>query len=146
MLSLVILPVLYSSLLNIDLLLIFKAIYPILFSVVPLCIYQITLEQFNKKTAFLSAFFLVSGFMYYTVMLGLNRQQIAEIFVVLFLLTMQTKGLSPTNRFILFIVFSFSIVVSHYALTYIFLLLLLLCYGYTHYILLHKVACPKLLL
>jgi uncharacterized membrane protein len=58
---------------------------------------------------------------FYTEMLGLNRQMIAELFFVLLLLVIVNKKMKPVNKMICFMIFSFALVTSHYALAEIFL-------------------------
>ncbi|MFN3284467.1 MAG: hypothetical protein ACK40Q_09580, partial [Pseudothermotoga sp.] len=91
MLSVTILPTIYSSLLNIDSTWVFKSIFPLIFSFVPLGLYQIWKGYVGKKYAFISAFLFMSYETFYTEMLGLNRQMIAELFFVLLLLVIVNK-------------------------------------------------------
>jgi len=129
MLSVTILPTIYSTLLNVDLPWIFKTIYPILYSFVPLGLYQIYQQQTGKKTAFLSVFFFMSITTFYGEMIGLARQQIAEIFFMLLLLLIVNEKNDLFKRKLLFIIFSVGMIVSHYGLSsfclYLFLFALL---------------------
>lgn len=121
MLSIVMLAPIYSKLCAADLVWVFKIIYPLFFSLVPLGLYHAYQKQTNKQIAFFSCFFLISLFTFYTEMVGLARQQIAELFLVLIILVILSEKISKINKSILFIVFAFSLFVSHYGLTYIFL-------------------------
>lgn len=121
MLSLVFLLPIYSIILDEDIWL-FKIIFPLLFSLVPLALYQIYQKQTDAKIAFLSCFFFVSMFTFYGAMLGAIRQQLAELFLVLLILVIINKNIKKIKRSILFICFSVSLIVSHYGLTYIYLL------------------------
>jgi uncharacterized membrane protein len=114
MLSLVMLAPIYSIITNMNITWVFKIIYPLLFSLVPLGLYRIFQKQTDDKIAFLSCFFFVSLFTFYTEMLALARQQIAELFLVLLILAMIDKDMNKTARSFLFIVFGISLVVSHY--------------------------------
>lgn len=125
MLSLVILAPIYSIVSNMDLTWVFKIIYPFLFSLVSLGLYRIYQKQTNDKIAFLACFFFVSQFTFYTEMVTLARQEIAELFLVLFILLMVDKGLNKMNRSFLFIVFGISLAVSHYGLSYIYMFCLI---------------------
>lgn len=58
-------------------------------------------------------------------MLALARQQIAEIFLVLLVLLMVDKKMDKAKRSFLFIIFSISLAVSHYGLSYIYMLCLI---------------------
>ncbi|MGZ4949036.1 MAG: DUF2206 domain-containing protein, partial [Halobacteriota archaeon] len=102
---------------------VFKAVYPLLFALVPLGLFTTVRTQRNDKIAFLSAFFVSSLFTFYGEMPALARQEIAELFfILLLLLTARTPR--PTERLtvgVLYAVFAASLVVSHYALAFIYL-------------------------
>jgi uncharacterized membrane protein len=121
MLSITVLPTVYANTLNLDAQLVFKILYPIIFSLVPLCLYQIWQKYMSKKFAFISAFLFVSQMTFYTEMFGLNRQMIAELFFVLLLLVVMHKKIQPIPKMLCFVVFSFALVTSHYALATVFL-------------------------
>jgi uncharacterized membrane protein len=121
MLSITILPTVYANILNINSEWVFKMLYPLIFSFVALGLYQIWQTYVGKKYAFISAFLLMAQLTFYTEMLGLNRQIIAELFFVLLLLIIVNKKIKPVNKTIFFMIFSFALVTSHYALAAIFL-------------------------
>jgi uncharacterized membrane protein len=121
MLSITILPTIYSFVLNIDSTWVFKVIYPLIFSLVPLGLFQIWKAYIGKRLAFASAFLFMAQETFCTEMLGLNRQMIAELFFVLLMLVILNKTIKPINRTLCFIIFSFALVVSHYGLAEIFL-------------------------
>jgi len=125
MLSLVMLAPIYSVISDMSIIWVFKIIYPLLFSLVPLGLYRVFQKQTDEKIAFLSCFFFMSMFTFYEAMLGLNRQQIAELLLVLLILTMIDKNMDKTKRSFLFIVFGVSLAVSHYALSYIYMFCLI---------------------
>ena len=69
----------------------------------------------------------MSLFAFYLQMPTLARQELAEFFFVLILLLLfDTKEISPFNRKILLVLFSFSLIVSHYGLTYLFIIYLII--------------------
>ena len=121
MLSITILPTVYASMLNINSAWVFKMLYPLIFSFVPLGLYQIWQTYIGRKYAFISAFLFMAQSTFYMEMLGLNRQMIAELFFVLLLLVIVKKKMKPVNKMICFMIFSFALVTSHYALAEIFL-------------------------
>ncbi|MGB2727288.1 MAG: DUF2206 domain-containing protein [Halobacteriota archaeon] len=121
MLSLTMLAPVYSIILNMDITWVFKIIYPLLFSLVPLGLYRIFQKQTNDKIAFLSVFFFLSIFTFYTEMIQLARQQIAELLLVLLILVMIDKNMNKIKRSFLFIVFGISLGVSHYGLSYLYM-------------------------
>jgi uncharacterized membrane protein len=122
MLSVTILPTVYSNLLNMDPTWIFKIITPLLFSFVPVILYYVWREQMGSKVALFSAFLFMAQGTFYTEMLGLQRQMIAEFFLALLLLLVFSKKLKPSIRTVCFVFFGAALVVSHYALAELFLL------------------------
>jgi len=123
MLSVTILPNIYSILLNVDNIPVIQLVVPFLFAFVPLGVYRLceTQFKFSARAAFLAAFFFVSFFGFFN---ELTRQQIAELFLVLAVLVMMNRRLEPTKSTVLVILFISSMVVSHYATSYIFLIYL----------------------
>ena len=122
MLSIVMLAPILSKVTNIDLIWVFKIIYPFIFSLVPIGLYLTFKRQMNCKIAFLAVFFFMSIFTFFTEMNQLARQEIAELFLVLVLLLITDNSISTIKRALLSIIFAVSIIVSHYGLSYIFML------------------------
>jgi len=121
MLSVTILPTIYSTLLNIDSVWMFKIVFPLIFSFVPLGLYYMWKGYVGEKYAFISAFLFMAQSTFYTEMLGLTRQMIAELFFVLLFLVILGKKLEPINKTMCFVIFGVALVISHYALAEIFL-------------------------
>ena len=128
MLSLVMLAPIYSIISNLSITWVFKIIYPFLFSLVPLGLYRVFQKQTDSKIAFVSCLFFISFPVFYTEMLQLARQQIAELFIVLLILLMIDKDMDKPIRSALMIIFSVSLALSHYGLSYIFMLCLILAW------------------
>jgi uncharacterized membrane protein len=128
MLSLVMLGPIYSIILDLSLDWVFKIIYPFLFAFVVLGLYVIFRQQTNDKISFLACFYFISIFTFYTEMLQLARQEIAELFLVLIILCMIDNNLNRFQKTIFFLVFSSSLIVSHYGISYLFTLVLLLAF------------------
>ena len=126
MLSIVMLVPIFSDICGMSLTWVFKIIYPLIFALVPLGLYRVFQKQTNNKIAFLACFFFVSVFTFYTEMLALARQQIAELFFVLLMLVMINKNIGGMKRSSLFIVFGISLIVSHYGTSYIYMFSLIL--------------------
>lgn len=125
MLSIVILAPIFSIFCKINPLWVFKVIYPFIFSFVPLGLYQFFRKNVNEKISFFAVFFFMSLFVFFTEMIAVARQQIAELFLVLLLLLLVDYEIKKMKRALLFVLFSFSLAVSHYGLSYIFMLMLL---------------------
>ena len=128
MLSITLLPTIYSNMLNIDGAWVLKIVFPFIFSLVPLGLYKIWQTNLGKKTAFVSAFLLISQMTFFTEMLGLARQMIAELFFVLLFLVLLSKKLDSISTKVCFIIFSIALVVSHYAMAFIFLFFILVAW------------------
>ena len=120
MLSIGILPNVYSILLGIDLTWVFKILFPIIFSLVPLVLYEFWRFHVQPKYAFLSAFLFMSLDTFYTEMLGLNRQIIAELFFALLFIVILSKQMNRSSKMLSFVIFSIGLVTSHYGLAEIF--------------------------
>lgn len=135
MLSVVLLAPIYSDICDLSLTSVFKIIYPFLFSFVPLGIFHIYQKLTeNDTTAFLSAIYFISISTFYTEMLSLARQEIAELFFVL-LITVIVSNIEITRKKLLTLIFTFGIVISHYGLSYLLLALILIGYLFLKYIL-----------
>jgi uncharacterized membrane protein len=124
MLSVTILPVVYSTLSNIDSTFLFKIFFPFILSLVAIGLYQVWQAYVGKKYALISAFLLTAQATFYTEMLGLSRQIVAEFFFVLLLIVIFNKRIKPFGKMLCFMVFGVSLVVSHYAIAEIFLFFL----------------------
>lgn len=104
----------------------FKIIYPILFSFVPLSLYIFYSKVFsNKDLSFFACYLFISFFCFFKELPALARQEIAELFFALILLLI-VSNLTKVKKSILFILFSISLVVSHYGLCYIVLIIVLI--------------------
>jgi uncharacterized membrane protein len=122
MLSIVTLAPIYSLISNLGLVWVFKIVYSCIFALVPVALYQIFRRQLNEKVAFLACFFFVSFAAFYVGMPGLARQEIAELFFVLMVLLLVSEEMNGRIRSALFVTFGLSLVVSHYAVSYIAIL------------------------
>ena len=118
MLSVTILPAIFSRLMGISSEWVIKIIYFLLFAFVPLTIYEMFKQNFGKALAFLSAFyFMIFPFFYDTV----RRQIIGELFLALILFTILTNSISTKKKEFLIGVLGISLVVSHYSTFYVFI-------------------------
>ena len=130
MLSIVIFEPIISLIFGLDSIWIFKIVYPSIFALVPLGLYYIFKNFVSEKISFFACFFFVSITTFYLEMIALARQQIAELFLVLILLLITIEKISKLKKSILLIIFSFSLVVSHYGLSYVYPLVYYLHYYY----------------
>jgi uncharacterized membrane protein len=125
MLSITILPTILSNLMNMDPTWIMKLLYPLLFAFVPLSLYYLWETQFGPRIALISTFLFMAEQTFYTEMLGLARQMIAELFVILLLIVILRKEMEPPKKMLCFTIFSFALIASHYAMSLIFVFFLL---------------------
>lgn len=123
-LSVVMLPVLYSQFMRIDGVWISKIVYPLIYSLVPVGLYEVYRRQTNARIAFLAVFFFMSVFTFFNEMPALGRQEVAELFIVLLMLLMLDDKIPSRKRAMLFMFFGASMVVSHYGVTYLYMLYL----------------------
>lgn len=127
MLSVAMLPVIYSQILKMGGSFVFKVLYPFIFSFVPLGLYQLWSSQIGKKNlsplgVFLSAFFIISIEGFYRFIPP--KQRVAELFFILLFVVLFDKKIEPWKRKILFVIFSAALVVSHYSTSYLFMFLI----------------------
>jgi len=122
-LSITILPTIYSVLLNASSELIFKVIYPLIFCLVPLALYRMYETQGGKLAALLSTFFFVSHKQSFfgPEPLSLGKQMIGMFFLVLSIFLLVEKTIPVQKKRVLFIVFGAALVVSHYAISYFYI-------------------------
>ena len=125
MLSITILPTVFSKFLNLDMNWVFKVLYPLIYLLIPLSLYHVYRKQMGSFIAFLSVFFFMSTDVFFVQMLGLARQIIGELFFALLILLMFEERISLTKRRILFFVLSWALIVSHYSVAYLFTFFLL---------------------
>lgn len=126
MLSVVSLAPIYSLVLNINQTWVFKIIYPLIYSVMPIGLYILYKSQFNKKISFFACFLFIGfSFFYFNAPSGI-RQEIAELFLVLILVILLTEDLNDWRNSVLGVIFIFSLVVSHYSISYIWMFIILL--------------------
>ncbi|MBT9132953.1 MAG: hypothetical protein DDT33_01484 [Firmicutes bacterium] len=123
-LSVSLLPTIYQSFLNIDSQYLFKLLYPILFSISPLVIYIISQKYIGSFYAFLASLFFMSQ-SYFLWAAFSPRTVLAILFFALAIMTLLHSRLGEFNKKLLFIVFAFSCIVSHYSTAYIFFFILL---------------------
>ena len=109
----------YAHISNIDLKWVFKAVYPFLYAFVPLGLFVIFKNQVRDKIATLSILFFMSFFTFYTEMPELARQEIAELFLILILVAMFAQRIDKFTKTVLSLVFALSLILSHYALSYL---------------------------
>lgn len=132
MLSVTILPTVYSTLLNLDVTSIYKILFPLVFAFVPLGLYSFWETYLSKKYAFISVFLFMAQATFYNEMPVLGRQMIGELFLVFLLLVIVNKKMKRVSKIACFVIFSFALITSHYALAEILLGFLLVAAIYLY--------------
>jgi uncharacterized membrane protein len=100
-----------------------KVVVPFVSSFIPLILYQLFKKITDDKTAFMSSSLFIFFFLFYSV--TFPRQMHAELFLALLLLSAFHEKLERKKRSLFFILFSFSLIASHYGTSYFFMLALL---------------------
>lgn len=126
MLSVTIFPVIYSEILNLEGTWIFKIVYPLIFALVPVGLYQLYQKYMKKKVAFVASFVILANMVFFYELPSLPTQMIAELFLALSLIVVFHQKLSLTVKMLLFTIFGAGIIVSHYGISYVFLILIFL--------------------
>jgi len=126
LLSIVMLAPVYSKILGINIIWVFKAIYPFFHSLLPLAIFAACREQMSAKKAFFSSFFFMSLSGFYGFMSLFRREQIAAFFLALLVLVMLDTKLTSIQKSTLAIACVISLPVSHYGTSYLSMTIFLL--------------------
>jgi len=117
MVSVTLLPVIYSKILSLDITWVFKIIYPIFFALIPVALYQLYKKYTSKKISFLACFFFISFPVFWT--LRSMTQYLGEFFFALLLLLNFRSNLEKNKKIFLSLIFISSLIVSHYGTTYL---------------------------
>ncbi|HII84311.1 MAG TPA: DUF2206 domain-containing protein [Methanobacterium subterraneum] len=117
-LSISILPATYQILSNIKSEILFKFMFPIIISTIPLIIYIVSKKYLKNSYAFLAAFFFISQVLFINAAAN-TRTFMAILFVALIALVIFDDQIPDMKKMILFILFLFSCILSHYSTAYI---------------------------
>lgn len=115
-LSITMLAPLYSLLMNIDGVWVFKAVYPLIYALVPVILFHTFRLQVGSRIALFAVFFFVAVPTFSLEMISLCRQQVAELFLVLVILLLVERRLHILPRALMLIIFAAGIIVSHYGI------------------------------
>ncbi|KAF5068358.1 hypothetical protein DSECCO2_243880 [anaerobic digester metagenome] len=123
-LSVTILPVIYKVFTALNSEYIFKLLFGIIGSFIPLVLYTVSQKYVGKRGAFIASFLLVFQ-TYFIYILGLVRQEIAFLFFFLAVMVMFDSEINKNIKKLLFIILMISVVVSHYSTSYFSMALIL---------------------
>jgi uncharacterized membrane protein len=148
MLSISMLSPIYAILMGTDLTWVFKLVVPFIFSLVPVALFEVYFRQLdqdipgritsleqgyaiwrertrrNRKIAFLSVILFMSMATYFTEMLSLVRQEVAEFFLAAFLLLLVTARVDRDLKEVIGLGLIISMITSHYSLAFIYTIIL----------------------
>lgn len=119
-LSVTILPTVYSVLTNLNDMYIFKLLLVLIWSVGTLGIYSISKKYLNSsENAFIASLFFIFQFPF-IYSSGWVKQSIALLLFISSFLALFSENIAEISKRILFLVFMFSAVVSHYTVAFVF--------------------------
>jgi uncharacterized membrane protein len=109
----------YSMVTGLDIVLLYKLVYPLLVALLPVGIWYITGDEFGDRSlALLAPFSLVFYYGFFKDMP--DKQLVAGLFAVLVLVAFLDRGLSPLQRWVLGLTFVIGLVFSHYGVSLLF--------------------------
>ena len=123
-LSTSLLPAIYKSLLDMNELYIYKLVYQLIGSIIPLVCYILFKKYIGELYAFLASFFFIAQINFLICMQSAMRQEIALLFFALAMMVFFDDKIGKLNKTTLFLIFMVSIIVSHYTTAYIFFFLI----------------------
>lgn len=123
--SITILPTIYQVLMNFNNEYIFKLVFALIGSVIPLITYIIFEKVIGKTYAFYASLLFLFQIFFIT-LLGAVRQEFAFIFFFLAIFVFFDNEINKNARKILFVIFMLSVILSHYSTSYIAIALLTL--------------------
>lgn len=123
-LSISLLPAIFRSILNMPSEFLFKVLYSLLFSIVPLIIYVMSKKYVGELNGFIASFYFMSlqNFLFTAIH---ARTNMAILFFALSMMILFDNDVHPAMKRLFFIGFICSCIVSHYSTTYIFFFLMI---------------------
>jgi len=122
MLSITLLPTIYSVMMNLQNEILFKILYSFIFSLVPLTLYGIYRSETGKLIALVSVFFFVfTANAFFGELISENRQIVGEFLLVLSIFLWLDKTLPLKEKRLLLVIFGISLAFSHYSLSLVYL-------------------------
>ena len=115
-LSITMLAPMLSSLTGLNMEWVFKLAYPLLFPMLPLGVFLLFRHKVGERTAFGAAFLILASSIFFTEMLGLNRQMVAELFFLAMLVIVNGQDFSPRAQAGLLVLLGVAMATSHYGL------------------------------
>lgn len=123
-LSITILPTIFYKLLNFYDPYVYKVFFQIIFAFVPSILYLIARRYVSELVALVSVIYFIAFPTFFGDMPMLNRQEIAFLFLTLMVYVLFESSVSKKLRRVIFLLFGFGVVVSHYSTTYSVIIIL----------------------
>lgn len=118
-LSASLLAAMYQNILNMNGQYIYKLVYQLIFSITPLAVYVLSKKYVSELYAFIAAVFFVWQKYFFYHIQNAMRTEIAILFFALAMMVFFDDEIDKLNKKIFFLIFMFSVVVSHYTTAYI---------------------------
>lgn len=119
------LPAIYTSLLGINKIYVFKLVLQLVFSITPLVCYLLYNKYLEDIWAFLASLFLMIQVEFLFELQSAVRQEVALLFFALTMIVLFDDKLDKLDKKILLLIFMISMIFSHYTTAYIFLFIML---------------------
>jgi len=113
-LSVTVLAPMHALLCGLDLNQVFKVCYPALLALVPVSIYCVARPLIGQRSALLAAFLIISGAVFFTELLGLARQIVAELMLAAILAIVANGSTISGHRTPMLWMLILGLMVSHY--------------------------------
>ena len=126
LLSIVALGTTFSEIMGINLFVVLKVIYPLIFTIVPIALYTAYKREFSNKLSLFAVLFFMFNYYFFTEALILRRQQVAFFFVALLLLLFTEKNVATKNSSPLYLFFTMALVTSHYTVSLNWIIIVIL--------------------
>ncbi|MBI5680682.1 MAG: DUF2206 domain-containing protein [Methanobacterium sp.] len=123
--SITILPTIYQVLLNFNAEYIFKLVFALIGSIIPVITYFVFKKFIGRTYAFYASLFFIFQ-IFFIFLLGAVRQEFGFIFFFLAVMVYFDTEINRNAKKILFLIFMFSVLISHYTTAYIAFTLMIL--------------------
>jgi uncharacterized membrane protein len=120
-LSITILPTMIAKIIGISGVWVFKLVFPLMLSLVPVAVYELVKKQFKENIALLSSFLVMSVYTFFTVMLMTDKQLVATVLFAIFFLMLFD---SVDNKVFLLGILGLGVILAHYGTAILFIVLL----------------------
>jgi uncharacterized membrane protein len=127
-LSITLLPTIFYTYIHVNDYLIYKFFFQIISGIISINIFLFIRRFTTNINAYLASFFFASQFVFFVDFPFLIRQEIATVFFTLSFVGLFDNNILRIKHKLLFILFAFSMIVSHYSTTYLALGLMLMTY------------------